>query len=239
MNLREAIDALESSVKSALEIAVKEVVESALTDDKTPLRNALALREASSHVGAGGDNPDVVVFGDLNDFKRLNDEFGYDAGDAAINEVGRLIQERLVDKCKAQAFRLSGDEFVILLSSRFLDAFETEAGSFASCLFPFNETSIETAMSFGFAVSQGEASYAELQTNAEIACKVAKSQGNGKCVKWSEEIKRSLTDRLRARCTKCGAVIWCDVPQQAVPLNSRLVFCPCCGESLVGSEVLK
>lgn len=162
MNLREAIDALESSVKSALEVAVKEVVESALTDDKTPLRNALALREASSLFGAGGENPDVVVFGDLNDFKRLNDEFGYDAGDAAINEVGRLIQERLVNKYKAQAFRLSGDEFVILLSSRFLEDFEAEAGSFASCLFHFEETSIETAMSSGFAVRQGEASYAEL-----------------------------------------------------------------------------
>ncbi len=38
MNLREAIDALESSVKSALEVAVKEVVESALTDDKCGLK---------------------------------------------------------------------------------------------------------------------------------------------------------------------------------------------------------
>ena len=230
MNLREAIDALESAVKNALEAA--------LSDDKTPLRNALALREASSLVGAGGDNPDVVIFGDLNDFKRLNDGFGHDAGDAAINEVGKLIQERLVDRCKAQAFRLSGDEFVILLSNRFLEDFKAEASSFASCSFQFNEMTIKTAMSFGYAVWQSEASFTELFAKAEIACQVAKYQGDGACVGWSEEIERDITDRLRARCAKCGAVIWCDVPQQAIPKNKELLFCPCCGEPLAGNEPL-
>jgi diguanylate cyclase (GGDEF)-like protein len=230
MNLREAIDALESAAKNALEAA--------LSDDKTPLRNALALREAASLVGAGGDNPDVVILGDLNDFKKLNDEFGHDAGDAAIYEVGKLIQERLAERCKAQAFRRSGDEFVILLSSRFLEDFKAEAGSFASCSFQFNEMTIQTAMSFGYAVRHGEAGFTELFAKAEIACQAAKSQGDGACVGWSEEIERDMTDRLRARCAKCGAVIWCDVPRQAVPKNKKLLFCPCCGESLAGNELL-
>jgi diguanylate cyclase (GGDEF)-like protein len=230
MNLREAIYALEAATKNALEAA--------FSDDKTPLRNALALREESSLVGAGGDNPDVVVLGDLNDFKRLNDEFGHDAGDAAIYEVGKLIQERLAAKCKAHAFRRSGDEFVILLSRRFLEDFKAEAGSFASCSFQFNELTIKTAMSFGYAVRQGEASFTELFAKAEIACQVAKSKGDGACVGWSEEIERDRTDRLRARCAKCGAVIWCDVPQQVVPKNKKLLFCPCCGEPLTGNVPL-
>src|SRR5215211_1126531 len=114
MNLQEAISALES-VKEALESAVKEVVAAALSDDKTPLPNALALRAAASRVGTGGDNPDVVIFGDLNRFKGLNDQFGHIVGDAAIRFVGVLIASLVVKECKAQAFRSSGDEFVILL----------------------------------------------------------------------------------------------------------------------------
>jgi GGDEF domain-containing protein len=80
---------------------VREVVEAAVSDDKTPLRNALALNQAAALVGSGGDNPDVVIFGDLNGFKGFNDKFGHLAGDAAIGYVGGMIKNLLVDGCKA------------------------------------------------------------------------------------------------------------------------------------------
>src|SRR6266853_1049713 len=102
MNLQEAI--------SSLQLAVEEVIKSALLDDMTPLQNAQALKLAASSVGRGGDTPDVVIFGDLNGLKGLNDEFGHAAGDAAIGEVGKLITNLFVHECEAQAFRRSGDE---------------------------------------------------------------------------------------------------------------------------------
>lgn len=114
MNLQEAI--------SQLKLAVDALGQAALQDDKTPLRNAQALSLASSSVGTGNDNPDVVIFGDLNHFHNFNKQYGVELGDAAIALVGHLIAEIFVADCKAQAFRRSGDEFVILLSRSMLDS---------------------------------------------------------------------------------------------------------------------
>lgn len=228
MNLQEAIEALEK--------AVKEIARAALSDDKTSLGNALALREAASLVGTGGDNPDVVVFGDLNRFKGLNDRFGHEAGDAAIYEVGELIQKWMVTECHAQAFHRSGDEFVILLSNQFLEKFKAVAPFFASCTFQYEGETRKTAMSFGYSISQGEADFSVLVNRAETACQVAKSQGDGVCVEWSDEIERQAIDILRDDCMNCGAKIECKVPRQAAPDNRRLLGCPCCGMSLGEDE---
>ena len=52
---------------------------------------------------------------DLDDFKIINDEYGHLAGDRALQEVARVLQQttRPYDTC----IRYGGDEFVVLLSS--------------------------------------------------------------------------------------------------------------------------
>lgn len=224
MNLQEAI--------AALEQAVGEVAKAALSDDMTPLLNALALRREASLVGVGEDSPNVVIFGDLNRFKGLNDQFGHIVGDAAISYVGHQINDLLVVGCQAKAFRRSGDEFVILLSGHSLDKFKAIATSFASCSFEFNGETRRTAMSFGYAVAEGNYTFDELLSRAETACQVAKSQGDGACVEWSVETEREAVDNFRDRCLHCNATITCKVSRQAAPLGGKLLCCPCCGESL-------
>ncbi|WP_210316267.1 GGDEF domain-containing protein [Devosia oryzisoli] len=54
----------------------------------------------------------VVVF-DVDDFKRLNDELGHHAGDAALVEIARLCRENL--RKSDVVARLGGDEFVIVM----------------------------------------------------------------------------------------------------------------------------
>jgi diguanylate cyclase (GGDEF)-like protein len=230
MNLQEAINALES--------AVKEVVRATLSDSMTPLGNVQAMREAASLFGTDESKFDVVVFGDLNRFKSLNDHFGHDTGDAAIGEVGKLIKKLIVEECQAQAFRRSGDEFVILLSNRLLEKFKARIVAFAPCSFQFEGELRKTGMSFGYAISKGEAGFDDLLARAETACQVAKSQANndGVCVEWSKEIEQQVRDSLRDRCGDCGAWFTCSMPQQVVPQNRKLLRCPCCGESLLGDE---
>ncbi|MFE7442376.1 GGDEF domain-containing protein [Streptomyces chartreusis] len=55
----------------------------------------------------------VIVLGDLNGFKPVNDDHGHDAGDAVLAAVG----QRLADWCGKNdvAGRLGGDEFVAVL----------------------------------------------------------------------------------------------------------------------------
>jgi diguanylate cyclase (GGDEF)-like protein len=224
MNLPESI--------AALQLALDEVIRATLSDDKTPLGNSLALSKIASSIGTGGDNPDVVVFGDLNRFHDFNGQHGHDAGDAAITYVGKLIKKSFVDECQAKAYRRSGDEFVILLSSHSIETFKTKASAFAACSFSIEKQRLETAMSFGYALSEGEISFADLLARAETACQAAKSRGDGVCIEWSEEIERQAMGCLRARCSNCEASITCYVPQRAIPESRSMLSCPCCGQSL-------
>ena len=67
---------------------------------------------------------------DLDHFKVINDRHGHLAGDAVLCHVARLIREALDDRPRARAYRLGGEEFVIV--ARFAD--ETEMRELAEAL---------------------------------------------------------------------------------------------------------
>ncbi|UJW77800.1 GGDEF domain-containing protein (plasmid) [Rhizobium sp. SL42] len=54
----------------------------------------------------------VLIF-DLDNFKRLNDEMGHQAGDAALVEIARLCRQRL--RQSDVIARFGGDEFVVVM----------------------------------------------------------------------------------------------------------------------------
>lgn len=222
MNLRQAIEQLAE--------VVKEVQQAVFVDDKTPLKNALALRDESALIASGESEFDVIVFGDLNRFKGLNDQYGHDAGDAAISEVGERIHRLAVEKLQAKAFRQSGDEFVILLKQIALAEFLQACASFAEILFSYEGKSLQTGMSFGYTISDGKTNFNDLLGRAETACQTAKNQGDGACIRWSEEVQRNALVNLRDRCPSCEAKINCNVPQQNAP--AKLSRCPCCDATL-------
>lgn len=58
------------------------------------------------------DQTSVLVF-DLDDFKRLNDDMGHDAGDVALVEIARLCRQHL--RQSDMIARLGGDEFVVVM----------------------------------------------------------------------------------------------------------------------------
>jgi GGDEF domain-containing protein len=66
--------------------------------------------------------------------------------------------KEFVEDCKAQAFRISGDEFVILLNQSSLEQFKLKTVSFEKCTVSFsdgqsNEKSFTVSVSFGIALS--------------------------------------------------------------------------------------
>jgi diguanylate cyclase (GGDEF)-like protein/putative nucleotidyltransferase with HDIG domain len=92
--------------------------EQALKDPLTGLANPRALQfQAAREIGRARRtaSPFAVVLLDLDDFKVINDEHGHLAGDRALQEVAKVLQEstRPYDTC----IRYGGDEFVILLPS--------------------------------------------------------------------------------------------------------------------------
>lgn len=60
-----------------------------------------------------GRNMSLMML-DLDDFKRINDTFGHQAGDHALREVARILRANL--RKTDYAFRYGGDEFVLLMA---------------------------------------------------------------------------------------------------------------------------
>ena len=60
-----------------------------------------------------GRNMSLMML-DLDNFKRINDTFGHQAGDHALREVARILRANL--RKTDYAFRYGGDEFVVLMA---------------------------------------------------------------------------------------------------------------------------
>lgn len=59
-----------------------------------------------------GEYPQAIVVADLNNLKRVNDAYGHAAGDALLRLFASYIRELFPE---GKAFRIGGDEFIILL----------------------------------------------------------------------------------------------------------------------------
>jgi len=98
----------------------RDVRRMAYTDALTGLTNRLAFRESLDHRlmllrGAGREL--ALLFADIDDFKRVNDTLGHEAGDEVLVQFAHRIRatvERLGGD-DALLARFGGDEFVILV----------------------------------------------------------------------------------------------------------------------------
>lgn len=90
-----------------------QLAELAMRDALTGLHNRRYLVERLATPGPVGPDGKALLFVDLDDFKRVNDEHGHDVGDSVILEVAR----RLLAHSRAQdvVVRLGGDEFVVIV----------------------------------------------------------------------------------------------------------------------------
>lgn len=102
--------------RAGLRGAREKADELARRDGLTGLGNRLALEERLdleiARVRRSGDRLSLVV-GDLDAFKRINDELGHAGGDDCLRRVAEALRRaaRTADEC----FRWGGDEFALIL----------------------------------------------------------------------------------------------------------------------------
>lgn len=96
----------------------REVRQMAYTDALTGLSNRLAFRQTlDRRLLADGGGPLALLFADIDDFKRVNDSLGHEAGDEVLLHFASRIGEavRRLGGEDAVLARFGGDEFVILI----------------------------------------------------------------------------------------------------------------------------
>ncbi|GAA4892085.1 putative bifunctional diguanylate cyclase/phosphodiesterase [Actinomycetospora straminea] len=85
----------------------------AMHDELTGLPNRRALQTTVSRLLAGPTARRTgLLFCDLDNFKRVNDSLGHDAGDELLVELAQRLRDRLPAGCAAS--RSAGDEFVVV-----------------------------------------------------------------------------------------------------------------------------
>jgi diguanylate cyclase (GGDEF)-like protein len=135
--------------------------------------------------------PFALLLVDLDRFKRTNDTFGHDAGDAVLIESGKLLREAVRESDFVA--RLGGDEYAILLLSP-TDPGGIEAvcervmASFAAGI-AFNNSTLSESCSVGVAVFPADGNTQErLYKSADMALYEAKRMGGNSWRHYREEL---------------------------------------------------
>ncbi|TNC51939.1 bifunctional diguanylate cyclase/phosphodiesterase [Rubellimicrobium rubrum] len=167
----------------------------ARTDALTGLPNRAAFNEALNLPFAGER---AVLFLDVNDFKRINDSIGHEAGDQVIISVAQRLA-RLTDPHCLLA-RIAGDEFVFLVTGsdtevrtqRLAHAAERQLGAPLRIL----NHQIQVQMAMGYAIQLSDStSGKDLVRQADLAMYEAKRhKGHNGLVAYSSVIDQASRD---------------------------------------------
>ncbi|BCX79582.1 GGDEF domain-containing protein [Campylobacter sp. 19-13652] len=123
---------LEQKVKertAELEVANEKLRQIALNDELTKLANRRStMNELDRYIDKFNKNGDIfsIIMLDLNDFKRINDTLGHDAGDRLLIKIAQAIKDGV--RTDDIACRLGGDEFIIICPNTDKDGAKNVAG---------------------------------------------------------------------------------------------------------------
>lgn len=135
----------------------KKLQELARTDSLTKLANRRSIIEKIEYEikrFERSNEPFVIVIGDLDNFKMINDEYGHGAGDMTLKSVSKVMTS-LVRKQDVVS-RWGGDEFLLLLPQTKLEGGITIIKKIKEKIkntqIIFHEHNISTSITFGLSV---------------------------------------------------------------------------------------
>ena len=199
MKLRRALAERDGTARDLRE-AVSQLRWSSTHDLLTGLANRLLLRQALAGVANHPDRPVALLAIDVDHFKRINDSFGHQTGDALLKEIARRLAASM--RCDDLAARTGGDEFAILVHD-LLD--EADLMAFAERLlevmrapFHYEDRALECRITIGGALLPPHAADVnELVRFADAALYEAKSCGRGRFAMFTPELLHRQSRRLR------------------------------------------
>lgn len=190
---------LDITDRKAAEAIIRDL---AFKDTLTRLPNRRLLLDRLHHQLASSERTKqhgAVLFIDIDDFKRINDTLGHEAGDKLLMEVARRLRKTVRESDTVA--RLGGDEFVVVLDNLGHQADEATAGAAdlagklrAELSLPYTlQTGAYTVTpSIGIALFCGHATRAhQLLRRADQAMYAAKAAGRNQLTFYGEDKSRA------------------------------------------------
>jgi diguanylate cyclase (GGDEF)-like protein len=87
----------------------------ARTDSLTGIANRMAFNEGLKNQSTALRNSVALIYLDLNNFKKINDTFGHEVGDAVVIGVSARLSE--LSKNNTLVARMGGDEFSVVITN--------------------------------------------------------------------------------------------------------------------------
>jgi diguanylate cyclase (GGDEF)-like protein/PAS domain S-box-containing protein len=173
-------------------------------DTLTKLINRSKLNEELDFLVSRFDRhkiPFAMLFGDIDNFKQINDGFGHEVGDYVLKIVARRFRKIL--RQDDLIARLGGDEFVIIIDG--INRYEIVAsiankllGTLAKPIRIIGGRKLHISMSFGIALFPADGpDSATLLRNADSALYEAKNNGRGQFQLYRRELTEFVHNRLQ------------------------------------------
>lgn len=149
-----------------------------------------ALLQEQHRVKRGGDQLAVIMI-DIDHFKKFNDNFGHDGGDAVLTELGDFLKKHV--RGSDIACRYGGEEFILVLSPATAEGARQRAEKIREGAMQLSASAGQRALgpitlSLGVAMFPGHASeLATLVKAADLALYRAKSAGRNRVVMFADK----------------------------------------------------
>lgn len=189
------VENLQSSFEE-IEKLYREMEKLSLTDSLTGLKNRryqeINLFQMISFASRQGSNI-CFVMGDIDHFKRVNDDFCHEAGDMVLRELSHIMSDEF--RKSDVIIRYGGEEFLIILFSlddcAARDILEEFRRKVAAQVFIYEQERISVTMSFGYYCRYFSNRHEEEEINqcinfADMALLEAKNTGRNKVCAYTE-----------------------------------------------------
>ncbi|GFZ84710.1 hypothetical protein GCM10008018_33380 [Paenibacillus marchantiophytorum] len=127
----------------------------------------------------------ALVMGDIDYFKKVNDQYGHQVGDAVLRSIGTLL-DSMISSAYGRVFRYGGEEFAIILYTQDQHIASDLLRQFMDKLreleFGTEQEKFHITMSLGATIRDKEQWTTELVATADSLLYAAKEQGRDRIV---------------------------------------------------------
>jgi Amt family ammonium transporter len=179
--------------------AQEESAWSARHDKLTGLGNRKYLEEVAVETSTGPLGATLLIAIDLDRFKEINDTYGHEAGDLVLEHTAQRLSEK-IRTGRDFAFRIGGDEFVVLMEFAGTedDAFEYCSDLLFELLQPvrYKATDLQVGASIGFALCKPPETLGAALRRADLALYASKADGRSCVNAYSASIGSAHDEKM-------------------------------------------